>query len=699
MSNPLPEVSPLPVQEALRAPRSEEISTAMTLINLASMPFRAADAAVGAACNSTDTTREVCKVAADGIQALINLAPESVKSTVSKAFLHNENLPAQFKELYGIDEEDTAYFVKSIHHITVGAATMLVGGGISKFATGAVKSTQAFVRKAPPVVQRSIPLKTQGNCEAEFNFYFQNKVNQPLHVYVEYLGFSNSSYLVEHNATSGITYQAIKTLKQLAKEQNTKELLIQWAPANQRLVDVFGRMWKFQGRKPDFFIEPALSLPVFKMEVPLKPSPFRWTPKLVPAAALPIGAIPNAVAPIDSDGIDFVCREYKDFLLVQESPLIPKQLILGHSNRQNSLPKELDPTPEVSEQFLEHIGQELLSFTGQISGVTPALEELTQVKNLVETLLKNPADGSIEIVAHLFKTPQAMVRNVLQQPEAVLRNCQNFINNPAANFMGALSAVSGILTFMDSVSWIIDFAKSPKKTALSIVKMPYTTVEGVIKLGSALIKHPEKAAGQLFKSLVKAPAVTVKRFLTSVGLKKKRKHRRQEPVQVLIDPAEQMRIAQQYAHDLIALYSLARSKWMLDPYKTAEDYHHDLLADWNCSAVSQQGGNYYDFPRFLTAKFEQNDLQAIRQYSPFAHYFEPIPPPEVIMQTLLETQQVMAKVEVASAALAVTHAVDVQATEKLNIERERLRANTGNLSALLANPDELKQRLLAKMNK
>jgi hypothetical protein len=698
--------------DSLESQIKRETESGMTAVNIASMPFRAMNVVVGGVIHLAASTNPVAQIVISQLSHTIHEGWHN--STIGKEWDNTRiSIINDFKKL-DIPESESSYFLDSVEELVIAAGT----AGVGSIAKAALKSAKRFTAQIkgkdsgfpviddiyfkPKTCSKNIsehPFAIGNPGEGMIDYHYVRGSQNSVLIYLDYIQKGKVyNWNVESSLSKGLapystSQAALGEIKEIAKQIGSERVFLQFEPKNPKFRAFVEKNYPLKGNHKvrDHFWSEEMNgpYPVFE----LTSAAARGTTTKIIKLISPFAASETMHALASGSYIE---QDLLSFSLV--SPAKAKDFSLDHSHIQDRSFKELHPTPEVSDEFLEHMGQELLSFSGKISGVTPALEELIQVKDLVQTLLRNPTDAPIKIVAHLFKTPQAMVRNVLQQPEAILKNCQNFVNNPGANYMGALSAVSGILTFMDSVSWIVDFAKSPKKTALSIVKMPYTTVEGVIKLGAALIKHPEKAAGELFKSLVKAPAVTVKRFLTSVGLKKKRKRRQQAPTQILIDPAEQMRIAQQYAKDLMALYSLARSKWMLDPYKTAEDYHYDLLADWNGSAASL-GGNYYAFPRFLTAKLEQNDLQAIRQYSPFAHYFEPLPPPEVIMHTLLETTLVMAKVEIASTALAVSHEVDVQATQQLNIERERLKANTSNLSALLANPDELKQKLLARLNK
>lgn len=356
----------------------------------------------------------------------------------------------------------------------------------------------------------------------------------------------------------------------------------------------------------------------------------------------------------------------------------------------------LNESREMIHASLAHVGQEILNFAGEISGVGPALKELQKVRDILETLVRNPERGSIKVIAELFKQPEVMIRNVLNQPLSILQNGEKFLNNPAANYMGAFAAVGSILTFMSSVTWICDFCRDPKKTAIEVVKMPYTCIEGVVKLGISLIRNPEKATLQLFKSLIKAPEVTVKRFLTAVGLKKKKKRKhREEPARS--NPMEEARMAKKYANDLMNLYLLARSKWFIDPYKCIEEYHDDLLNDWNIGiAAPSCVENYFNFPSFLASKLEQNDFDSIKLYSSKAHSSQPIVPLEIVGVFQEELVQ-LAKVEFASAAIAVAHEVHMTATDKLNAERERLSQNVNQLSSLLGQ-EGLKRKLLEKIN-
>ena len=157
-----------------------------------------------------------------------------------------------------------------------------------------------------------------------------------------------------------------------------------------------------------------------------------------------------------------------------------------------------------------------------------------------------------------------------------------------------------------------------------------------------------------------------------------------------------MGLAKKYADDLMALYFYARSKWFIDPYKSIEDYHHDLLTDWSFGIAAHVcEGSFFNFPRFLATKFEQNDFSSIMLYSPSAHPMETLAPPEVVI-AFEEGLAEIKKVEAASVALAIADEAHTKATKELNIDRERLEKNTNELSIFLnANQDEIKRKLLA----
>lgn len=166
----------------------------------------------------------------------------------------------------------------------------------------------------------------------------------------------------------------------------------------------------------------------------------------------------------------------------------------------------------------------------------------------------------------------------------------------------------------------------------------------------------------------------------------------------VVNQEEQARLFQKYVTDLTALYGSAKANWFIDPFKTIEEYHFDLLQDWESGAIAKTlCRNFFDFPVLLKAKFDQQEFFTIKELSPRAHPKETLAPVEVVF-AFVEIEKAMAKVEIASHALDVAHQVSLAPNHKLAVERARLQQNTVQIGALLANnEDRIRQALLARI--
>ncbi len=387
------------------------------------------------------------------------------------------------------------------------------------------------------------------------------------------------------------------------------------------------------------------------------------------------------------------------------SNIIENPIIAAPHNRISVVAPEEHPVDvQVDDVVLDQIGQQLLDFAGQVSGVAPALEELKKLHGIMVVLAKNPAEGPIKIVSELLKMPEQMVKNVLKGPEDFLKKGELLLKDPSGGCLGALAVCGSILSFMNSATWVANFMRDPKHMALETLKMPFTTVKGVIELGIGLIRHPEKTVISFCKSLIKSPVHTVNGFLRAFGLKKRKKRKappQPRPAQPLpVSSQEKARIVKKYLADLTALYGYAKGNWFIDPFKTIEEYHYDLQKDWESGPENRMlCKDFSNFPLFLKAKFEQEDFYTIKRLSPRAHPKETMPPIEVIL-AYEEIDMSLQKVQRASKLLDAASQAEAAAIQELNIERTQLHNNISQLSTFINNnEDKIKKALRARMNK
>jgi hypothetical protein len=378
-----------------------------------------------------------------------------------------------------------------------------------------------------------------------------------------------------------------------------------------------------------------------------------------------------------------------------------------------NLPPKLNPVippapsvPEIVEEvhevpmempdnnMLNDIGVQLVGYAGQVAGITPAIEEIRQLQEIITTLVENPIDGIQKVVGKYLQTPQSMLKNIISSPKEFLDKGALMLQGEAS-CMGALAFCGSILSFMSSVTWMVNFIQDPKHMAKALLKMPYTCVKGVIELGVSFIRNPGKTAMSLCRTLIKAPIEIVSGFVRAIRFKKKKK-KRKELSGPQVNPQEQQRLFKKYVADLAALYGAAKVNWFIDPYKTIEEYHFDLMADFE-TLPRHICQNYFDFPSLLKSQFDKDSLLTVREWSPRAHPQETIAPPEVV-QIFLEIGKSMVEVEVASRTLNAAHQIGIAVTEELNVERQRLANNVANLDALLNNnEDRLRQALRVRM--
>ncbi len=357
----------------------------------------------------------------------------------------------------------------------------------------------------------------------------------------------------------------------------------------------------------------------------------------------------------------------------------------------------MQQTPSDLDKQLGAIRENLIDFSGQMTGIKPAIEEFRKLHDTMVVFAKNPAQGPIKLVSQILNTPGTKIKILLQGPQNILKGGKLFLNNPT--FMGAVGVCGSILSVIESVTWAIEFMRDPKHMAKATLKAPITTVKTAAKMSVALIRDPRKTAIFLCKSVIKAPVETVKGFLRAIGLKK-RKKKRSAPQPRVLSPQEKTRIMKKYTNNLTALYGCAKVNWFIEPFKTLEEYHQDLLKDWEHIRENRiHCKHYVDFPAYLKAKFDQRDFNSIMRLSPRAHPKAAIPPVEVI-SAYEDVGKAFVEVKAVSKVLDTATQVKAAVYKDLNAERASLDQNVTQLKTLIDNnEDKIKQALRARLSK
>lgn len=287
------------------------------------------------------------------------------------------------------------------------------------------------------------------------------------------------------------------------------------------------------------------------------------------------------------------------------------------------------------ENFFDHFSQKIVEFAGSLTGITPMINEVNRLRDIIEVIVKNPSKGPMTVVSEIFNTPENQIKTLLSAPESLIKNGESLLNGTESTLLGAFSIVSTIMATIQSVNWVMNFANNPSRAAIEMITMPIDSIRNVVNLGMSLIRDPENTSKLFFKSIIKSPENSIKKFARNVGLKKKKKKKKKKlraPKTIL--PKQLHEIKKQksmkYANDLMSLYMVCREHWYVDPYKTVEVYHYDLLEDWKSGhAADICGGDYFNFPSVLEDLFRQSDYEAVLTLSPKAHLNEPLAPPEV----------------------------------------------------------------------
>lgn len=276
--------------ESFEAVTGQIMQKGMNTINILSMPFRAMEKGLHLACNANETTHRICNLTGEGIQAMVNIVPESIRTSINKIFEEiHQDLPQRLQAKYGIPTKETTYFLESTGYLVEALAFK----GAFSVVGSSCKKLPIILGKEPKVLSRKIDLSLKEQYEAYFQFLFQKQANNSLNVYVNFLGVESDLVLGTTTKTNGITYQALRVLKAVANEQGAKNIYIQWYPANLKLLDTAfkAKNLQFIGKKPRFFIQPSSSeLPVFKMKVAVESS-FQNFLRMTAPIALPMTAL------------------------------------------------------------------------------------------------------------------------------------------------------------------------------------------------------------------------------------------------------------------------------------------------------------------------------------------------------------------------------------------------------------------------
>ncbi|MEM1283112.1 MAG: hypothetical protein AAGG81_06115 [Chlamydiota bacterium] len=243
------------------------IQAGMTTVDVASLPIRGIDYVVEngirVTCSSHPSMRKICGKAAEYLDLAVTSIPESWRSWYSeKSTTVKSGTSSYLERNYGITRDRTTFTSESAGLLIGTAATL----GIGKIAVTAAKTLKGIAKtvaqssqgiklpyidgiafkhmslKEVPVIQ--LKSKTgKGILEASV---LKGEKASSL-VYVEWLQNTTGS--------SGMTFETVKALKEIAQANGSKRLFVQFQPVNSRLHNLLASRLTYKGHHPFYYPE------------------------------------------------------------------------------------------------------------------------------------------------------------------------------------------------------------------------------------------------------------------------------------------------------------------------------------------------------------------------------------------------------------------------------------------------------------
>jgi hypothetical protein len=291
---------------------------------------------------------------------------------------------------------------------------------------------------------------------------------------------------------------------------------------------------------------------------------------------------------------------------------------------------------------VEDAAQKLIDLAADLTGVTGAVSQTKELKEMFVTILSDPENAPKIIFNQVIKEPERMLQRIISTPDEFIKNGRAFLNDPT--FTGALNTVGTIYTIIGLANDLLPMLdrittatlRNPLSAPIVITKelgrLVTAKIVGVVKLGEGLLRHPGKTLEHMGKGIIKSPEQLCKNVKNLFGgsrkSRKRRKRRARQLEQLKLQAEQQMRaetakLKQEIITALPACYTTARHQWMIPETKTPETYFSDMMNDWR-SAVSQRRyqGNCAEFIRTVHSQLLAGQFNLVVQLSPTAHTAE-----------------------------------------------------------------------------
>ncbi len=619
---------------------------------LISLPARGLSTLIEKICDSTAITKFSCEVVEMVIskaiepivtQELVASLYEKVTKEIKKA---RTDLSESFLKEYGIPKEETQSFFDSMSH-NLSYLGMWGGGKVGqlfgKILSKARPIPTYFADKALEKLGMdpryfATSWKSHGN-EISLGFYYYRSSLDKMHTKVMWIGEIGGGIGWKPNlakSMSSASLIAAKIIKDLAQKNNVSSVTISFWARNEKISQVFAKLYKEIKCPPRITKFPGEVSHHFEIKV---------SPR--------ISGVPNFFGLVGTTGMGFnrlhplaikegeifstQSNQFKGWSWDQTEGLVKSEFlqeykpqILMQEKLQDLTAPFANPIQAPIDPNLSLFIDQLVHYAESMTGIKPVIEEIEKIRRIIGALALDPRRSPMVIVSELLAVPIDKIQILLKAPEKLISSGTTFLQGTTcltSSVTGALYVVGIVLAVMESVIWLDEFGKDPKKQILGLFTAPVDCVKDVYHLMRSLIKDPIKTSTAFFKAIVRAPGRTIKRFFRILGIGRKKKRKK------ILSPYLQDQITAKYVEDLRFLFLKGRDQWYIDPFKTIKEYHQAICIDWESAKNRQMyHGALSSFPQFLIENLHKGGFEAVYNLSPLAHLKEPLAPPEVALE-------------------------------------------------------------------
>lgn len=348
------------------------------------------------------------------------------------------------------------------------------------------------------------------------------------------------------------------------------------------------------------------------------------------------------------------------------------------------LPPPAHPIGEVAEA--------IMNYAGDLTGVNPAIQEVKELKNLIETLFNDPLKGPEEIINVLLKGPIKQYNAIVNAPKKFADLRDNLFTDPSLE--AAWGVATGVLAIVQAIEPLLNYQdeilrnplKAPYRIAKSMALIPVQNIKGVMELGIQLVRDPLGTGKALCKMILQSPkhvGKSIERSIKRVFGKKSKKRKTVQPSQ-----AEINRFAQQIGSALQACYLMAQERLFILPDKTPDAYLQNMVSDWKAAQSSKTfQGDIVQFFGSIKGHLAAERYEEVRRLSPSAHTEEAIAPLQVVIAFRKLAVETFA-LHIDRKNLVQAREANQKASQALASSVNTLKGNIDQLDALIDTPEK-----------